>query len=61
MGTVIVLTVVVILVYFAARSVVRDKKAGRCGGGCSGCSGSCGCCGQDPSVMSTSEKGSGKS
>lgn len=43
MGTIIVLAIVLVMVYFAARSVIRNKKAGKCSGGCAGCSGSCTC------------------
>ena len=43
MGTIIVLAIVLVKVYFAARSVIRNKKAGKCSGGCAGCSGSCTC------------------
>lgn len=41
MGTIGVLMVVLVMVYFAARSVIRNKKAGTCSGGCAGCGGSC--------------------
>lgn len=41
MGTVIVLLVLLAAVFFAVRSIVRDKKSGKacssCGGGCSKC------------------------
>lgn len=43
MGTFVVLSVVLVLIFFAARSVIRDKKSGRCSGGCAGCKGSCMC------------------
>ncbi|WP_373165225.1 FeoB-associated Cys-rich membrane protein [Agathobaculum sp. Marseille-P7918] len=46
MSTLIVGLLVALLVFFAARSVVRQSKTGGCsgcGGGCAGCSGSCGC------------------
>lgn len=43
MGTIGVLMVVLVMVYFAARSVIRNKKAGTCSGGCAGCGGSCMC------------------
>lgn len=43
MGTAIVLAVVIIMVHFAVKSIVRNKKAGKCGGGCVGCGGSCMC------------------
>lgn len=46
MSTLIVGLLVAVLVFFAARSVVRQSKTGGCSGcsgGCAGCSGSCGC------------------
>ncbi|MCI9272191.1 MAG: FeoB-associated Cys-rich membrane protein [Dorea sp.] len=43
MGTFVVLSVVLVLIFFAARSVIRDKKSGRCSGGCAGCKGGCMC------------------
>lgn len=41
MGTVIVLTVLTIAVFFVVRRMIKDKKNGKgcCGGSCSGCSG----------------------
>ncbi len=44
MGTIIVGAAVALLAAWAARSIYRDKKAGRCSG-CSGCNGSCSSCG----------------
>ncbi|MCI8962331.1 MAG: FeoB-associated Cys-rich membrane protein [Eubacterium sp.] len=44
MGTAIVLTVVVIGVILAVRSMIRDKKQGKslqCGCDCKNCSGGC--------------------
>ncbi len=32
MGTIVVLAVLLVIVYFAARSVIRDKKNGKCSG-----------------------------
>ena len=52
MGTIVVLAVLLVVVYFAARSVIRDKKNGKCSGGCAGCSG---CAGSCPSEHTTSE------
>ena len=45
MTTLIVGLLVALLVFLAARSVVRQSKTGGCSGcsGCSGCGGSCGC------------------
>lgn len=47
MGTFIVGGIVLIIAAGAAAVIYRDKKAGKCSGGCSGCSG-CGksCTGQ---------------
>lgn len=58
MGTVVVLAVLAVIVYFAARSVIRDKKAGKCSGGCAGCSGCSGgsCQTQHTSVRNTTKK-----
>lgn len=42
LGTIIVLAVVVLIVYFAVRSMIKDKKRGKslqCGGDCSKCKG----------------------
>lgn len=41
MGTFIVLVILAAVVFFAARSIYRDKKAGKalCGGDCSKCKG----------------------
>lgn len=39
MGTFIVGTVVLMIAAGAAFSLYKDKKAGKCAGGCSGCSG----------------------
>lgn len=49
MGTFIVGAIVLAIAAGAAASIYRDKKAGRCSGGCSGCSGCCNHCqeGQD--------------
>ncbi|MFG6384329.1 MAG: FeoB-associated Cys-rich membrane protein [Lachnospiraceae bacterium] len=41
MGTLIVGIIVVIITICAARSLYKDKKAGKCCGSCSGCNGSC--------------------
>ena len=36
---------VALLVYFCARSLIRDKKAGKtCGGNCASCGGACAGC-----------------
>ena len=45
MTTLIVGLLVALLVFLAARSVVRQSKTGGCSGcsGCSGCGGSCRC------------------
>ncbi|MEI3199241.1 MAG: FeoB-associated Cys-rich membrane protein [Lachnospiraceae bacterium] len=45
MGTIIVLLVLVLIVFLAARSIYRDKKSGKgsCGGNCSACHGGCSC------------------
>jgi len=44
-STLIVAAVLAVIVFFIARRMIRDRKAGKhsCGGGCSGCpmSGSC--------------------
>lgn len=44
-GTLLVLTVLLVIVFLAARSMVRDKRAGKhtCGGNCGACGGGCGC------------------
>lgn len=44
MGTIITLAIVFIAVFWAVRSIVRDKKNGKsihCGGDCSHCGGHC--------------------
>lgn len=43
MGSVIVFLVLVLIVFLAARSIYKDKKAGKgsCGGNCSQCHGGC--------------------
>jgi len=38
-GTFIVGGIVLIIAAGAAASIYRDRKAGKCGGGCGGCSG----------------------
>lgn len=38
-GDYIILAVIAAAVFFAVRSLVRQKKRGGCGCGCSGCSG----------------------
>ncbi len=45
-GTLIVLTILVLIVSAAVFVMVRDKKKGRhlCGGSCKGCSGNCAAC-----------------
>ena len=43
MGTIVVGVIVAALVACAARSIYKDRKAGKCSG-CSGCSGSCPSC-----------------
>ena len=48
MSTLIVGLIVLAIVFFAARSVVRRSKSGGCSG-CSGCSGGCASCHQEPS------------
>ena len=43
-GDAIVLSVVLLVMFFAARSLYRKHKAGGgCSGDCSSCGGSCGC------------------
>ncbi len=39
MGTYVVGIIVAVVVFCAARSIYKDRKAGKCSGGCSGCSG----------------------
>lgn len=43
MGNIIVGIIVIAIAALAARTIYKDKKAGKsnCGGGCSGCGGSC--------------------
>ena len=43
MGTVLVLTLLVLVVGFIIRSLVRDRKQGKhtCGGNCANCHGGC--------------------
>ncbi len=41
MGTIITALVICIIVFLSARSIWKDKKAGKSCGGCSGCSGGC--------------------
>ncbi len=43
MGTVLVLTLLVLAVGFIIRSLVRDRKQGKhtCGGNCASCHGAC--------------------
>lgn len=46
MGTVIVSAVLILIVGWIIRNMIRDRKNGKsiqCGGGCSGCSGHCYC------------------
>lgn len=43
-GTILVIAILAVPVYFAARFCVRDIKRQLNGGNCSGCSGSCGSC-----------------
>ena len=45
MGTVLVLTLLVLAVGFIIRSLVRDRKQGKhtCGGNCASCHGGCSC------------------
>ena len=44
MGTVLVLTLLVLAVGFIIRSLLRDRKQGKhtCGGNCASCHGGCG-------------------
>lgn len=46
-GTILVSLLLILVVAFIVRGIIRDKKAGRhsCGGGSCGCGGSCGSCG----------------
>ena len=43
MGSVIVVAVLAVVVFFAARSVWKNHKNGECPGGCAGCSNACNC------------------
>ena len=43
MGTYLVGGIVILCVFFAARSIYKDKKQGKCSCGCSGC-GAAGIC-----------------
>ena len=45
-GSIIVSLVLVFIVILAARSVIKDKKSGKCscGGSCGGCGGGCSGC-----------------
>ena len=43
MGTVIVCIILAVILFFAALSLIKSKKSGGCGCGCSGCSGCTGC------------------
>ena len=43
MGTVIVCGILAVTIFFAALSLIKRKKNGGCGCGCSGCSGCTGC------------------
>ena len=42
-GTIIISALLILMVAFLVRGLIRDKKAGRpiCSGGCAGCSGCC--------------------
>ncbi len=54
MGTMIVSVVLAAMFGLAVRSIYKDKKAGKCCGGCSGCSGACACsksCGMNKPVQ----------
>ena len=44
MGTVLVLTLLVLAVGFIIRTILRDRKQGKhtCGGNCANCHGGCG-------------------
>lgn len=44
MGTFFVGIMVLLAAVCAGRSVYKNKKAGKCSGGCSGCSGCSGAC-----------------
>lgn len=52
MATAIVCIILAIIVFFAVRSIIKKRKSGGCGCGCSGCSG----CG----IGSTKRSDSGK-
>ncbi len=46
LGTIVVIAILAVIVFFAVRSIVKDKKNGKsssCGGNCAGCAmgGSC--------------------
>ncbi|MCI7736709.1 MAG: FeoB-associated Cys-rich membrane protein [Clostridiales bacterium] len=41
MATAIVLITLVAVLFLLARSLVRGRRSGGCGGGCAGCSGCC--------------------
>ena len=43
MGDLLVLAVIGLAVFFAARTLRKDRKQGGCAG-CSGCGGNCGSC-----------------
>ncbi|MEY8391500.1 FeoB-associated Cys-rich membrane protein [Lachnospiraceae bacterium] len=43
MGTFVVFVIVAAIAGLACTSIYRDKKRGKCCGGCSGCNGGCAC------------------
>lgn len=47
-STIVIAIVLVAVVTLVVRGMIRDKKAGKCCGGCSGCGGSSGCHGHSP-------------
>ena len=58
-GTIIVLIILAIIVFFAVRSLMKDKKAGKhlCGGNCSACGGcSCGSHLSDEEILEMAKK-----
>ncbi len=55
MATAIVCIILAVIVFFAVRSIVKKRKSGGCGCGCSGCSGCPGC-----GVSSTKPSNEGK-
>ena len=49
-GDFFILAAVAAGIFFAVRSMIRQRKSGGCVGcsGCTGCSGNCAKCGKDP-------------